>query len=136
MSEKIRGNGVSLLLRRRHLAHPRQSVCQRNTYSVTSMSKQYLLSPHKRDHDGTASSRSFLEEERLGGRSATIYPSPLSLLAISLLTFVLQPGYLSRREGVYHQICSSWGPARLSACRTSHYRRLFTCQQCPLYLEL
>src|ERR1700730_2630554 len=99
MSEKIRGNGVSLRLRRRHLARPRQSIRQGNTYSVTSMSKQYLLSPHKRDHDGTASSRSFLEEERLGGRSETICPSPLSLLAISLLTFVLQPGYLSRREG-------------------------------------
>src|SRR3984893_12032311 len=85
------------------------------------MSKQYLLPPHKRDRDGTASSRNFLKEKQLGGRSATIYPSPLSLLAISLLTFVLRPGYLSRREGAYHQICSSWGPARLSACRTSHY---------------
>src|SRR6202047_3223132 len=119
MSEKIRGNKVALRLCRRHLARPRQSVCQGNTYSATSMSKQYLLSPHKRDHNGTASSRSFLEEERLGRRSVTIYPSPLSLLTISLLTFVLWPGYLSRREGVCHQICSSWGPAQLSACRTS-----------------
>src|ERR1700730_4428824 len=136
MSEKIRGNGVSLRLRRHHLARLRQSVHQGITYSVTSMSKQYLLSPHKRDHDGTASSRSFLKEEQLGGRSKTICPSPLSLLAISLLAFVLRPGYLSRREGVYHQICSSWGPARLSACRTFHYGRLFTRRWRPLYLEL
>src|ERR1700730_12550440 len=99
------------------------------------MTKQYLLLPHKRDHDGMASSGSFLKEERLGGRSGTIYPSPLSLLAISLLTFILQPGYLSRREGVYHQICSSWGLAQLSACRTSCYGRLFMCRRCPLYLE-
>ena len=74
ISEKFMRNELSLPLHHCHLAHPRQSVHQENIYSATSMSKQYLLPPHKRDHDGMASFGSFLKEERLGGRSTTIYP--------------------------------------------------------------
>lgn len=131
----LRKSMRSLLHCHPHPFRPHQFVCWVQHFWRMLTQTHCLITLFSRSRNGTAFSNISPKEEPQGGKFKIICHSPPLPLAICLPIFEHPPGYLSRWEGVYHLMCSSWGPALPFVYRIYPLATLSTHQLHLLYSE-